>query len=156
MDNPVRRAEERQNLKVVVERLLPARRERVFRAWTDPALMEKWFAPPDLQAVGVEAEAVVGGSYRIGMRQPDGSIHVASGKYLEVVPPERLVFTWAWQTDPPGSASRVTVEFFEQGESTRLVLTHERLATQESAESHRQGWEGCLEQLGRFLSTGNP
>jgi len=155
MNNPARRVDPQQNLQVVVERVVSAQRERVFRAWTDPVLIEKWFAPAGMTPVGVEASPVVGGSYRIGMRQPGGKTNFVSGKYIEIVPPERLVFTWAWQSDPPEAASLVTVEFFEQGSATRLVLTHVKLPDHAAQEDHRRGWEACLDQLEANLAAGN-
>jgi uncharacterized protein YndB with AHSA1/START domain len=144
----------RQDQPVVVERLFHARRERVFRAWTDPALMGKWFSPTSMRPVGVEAQAVTGGSYRIGIREQDGEIHYVAGKYLEVQPPERLVFTWGWLAQPPEFSSLVTVEFFEQGEATRVVLTHERLRSPQDRADHLRGWGGCLEQLELSLLSG--
>lgn len=152
MDNPANRADPPSNLQVIVERTFLAPRERLFRAWIEPSLMAKWFAPVPLKPVGIEADVVVGGRYRIGMRQPDGTIHYAVGKYLEILPPKRLVFTWAWQTEPSSVDSLVTVEFFEQGDSTRVVLRHEQLTTLSSQESHRRGWEGCLEHLELTIS----
>ena len=154
-NNMADRAKAQQSLQVVVERILAARRERVFRAWTDPVLMGKWFAPLDKEAVGVEAKAVVGGSYRIGMRGQDGSIEYVGGKYIEIKPPERLVFTWAWESEPPELESQVTLEFYEQGDSTRLVLTHQRLATPERQESHRRGWVSCIQHLEMKISDGS-
>src|SRR5512136_1803719 len=108
MANLIKRTKPGGNLQLVVEHTFPSPRPRVYQAWTDPVLMEKWFAPAGRQAVGVEAEMVVGGSYRIGMRGPDGKVDVVAGKYVEILPPERLVFTWAWQTDPPEAVSLVT------------------------------------------------
>ena len=155
MKNMTDRLDAQQNLQVVVERTFAVRRERVFRAWTDPALMGKWFAPTDKEPVGVEARAAVGGRYRIGMRGADGAIDYVSGKYIEVRPPERLVFTWAWEKEPPDFESLVTLEFFEQGDSTRLVLTHQRLATAERQENHRRGWISCLQHLEMKISDGS-
>ncbi len=137
----------RKNLRLVIERIFPAGREQIFQAWTDPSVMEKWFAPPGMQPVGITTELAVGGKYQIGMRHADGTVHVASGQYREIRPPEKLVFTWSWQTDPPGTETLVTLELFEHGTGTRLVLTHERFPTLESQEDHKRGWEGCLEQL---------
>jgi uncharacterized protein YndB with AHSA1/START domain len=155
MKNPANRTNPQQDLQVVVERILPARRARVYRAWIDPVLMEKWFAPMDKKAVSVEANVTVGGRYRIGMRGQDGAVDYVSGRYLEIQPPERLVFTWTWETEPPSEDSIVTVEFFEQGDSTRLVLTHQKLTTPQSRDSHRRGWESCLEHLETNLLNGN-
>src|SRR5512147_3188829 len=103
MNSPVNRADSHQNIFLVVERVFPARREKVFQAWIDPALMEKWFRPVNMQLVRIDANVVVGGSYRIGMHDLDGTIITVGGKYVEILPPQRLVFTWAWETDPPGT-----------------------------------------------------
>ena len=147
MNNPSNHDNAQQNLQVVVEKTIAAKRDRVFRAWIDPVLMEKWFAPVNKKAVGVEANAVVGGRYRIGMRGQDGVIDYVSGRYIEIRPPERLVFTWAWETEPPSVDSLVIVEFFEEGDMTRVVLTNKQLTTPQSQESHRRGWESCLQHL---------
>ncbi len=154
MNNPASHADSAQNPQVIIERILPARRERVFRAWTDPVLMGKWFTPAPLKPVEIAANPVAGGRYRIGMSQPDGTVHVVAGQYVEVRPPERLVFTWAWQMEPPGPESLVTIDFFELGESTRVVLRHEHLETPELREDHRHGWEGCLDNLQVNISRG--
>lgn len=155
MNNPADRVNPQQDVRVVVERTLAASRARVFRAWTDPGLMEKWFSPVDKTTVGVEANVVAGGRYRIGMRGQDGAVNYVSGRYIEVEPPRRLVFTWAWETDPPGGESLVTLEFFEQGDATRLVLTHQKLETPQDRDSHRRGWESCLRHLELNIASGD-
>jgi uncharacterized protein YndB with AHSA1/START domain len=169
MSDPAGRAEPGLNLKVVVERTFQARRERIFRAWTDAEWMGRWFAPAPVKPVDVEANPVVGGAFRVGMPQEDGSVHYAVGRYVEVLPPQRLVFTWAWQGEgpppqggdqPPQGGNQpietlVTVEFFELGEATRVVLTHERLPTPSSQEDHRRGWGLCLENLELSLHNGD-
>ena len=154
MNIPVDRANSQKNLHVVVERIFFARRPRVFQAWTDPVLMVKWFSPATMVPVNVEANVTVGGSYRIGMREQDGSVFYVGGKYIEIRPPERLVFTWAWQTDPPGADSLVTVEFIVGGNYTRVVLRHEQLPDSESQASHRRGWIACLNNLESTISRG--
>ena len=154
MNDPVDRADSHLNIFLVVERVFHERREKVFQAWTDPTLMEKWFSPTNMQQVGIEANVVVGGSYRIRFRDRDGTTTFVGGKYVEILPPQRLVFTWAWETDPPGIDTRVTIEFFEQGEVTRVVLRHERLADTQSRDQHRRGWEEILGLLELSLSSG--
>jgi uncharacterized protein YndB with AHSA1/START domain len=137
-------------LELIVEHLLPASRERVFRAWSDAALMLKWFAPLGMQAIEADIDLRVGGKFHIAMQERDGTIHRASGRYLEIVPPERLVFTWAWIIEPEKndeSAMTVTLEFFERGTATHVVLTHERLPNEAIKTQHREGWGGCLDQL---------
>jgi uncharacterized protein YndB with AHSA1/START domain len=154
MKDPTGRADSQPGLKVVVQRTFAARRERVFRAWIDPDWMEKWFSPPAMTPVGVEATVTVGGSYRIGMRDSDGTTNYVGGIYVEILPPERLVFTWAWQNGPAAADSLVTVEFIAQGESTLVIVTHEQLPISPTPDDHRRGWEGCLEHLQLSLFSG--
>lgn len=122
--------------------------EKIFRAWTDPQALKRWFLPtPENQIVLAEADARVGGRYRIVVRNPDGVEHDVSGVYREVVAPARLVFTWAWR-DTPERESLVTIELNRQGAETELVLTHEHLFDNEVRARHVQGWNGCLDHLG--------
>ena len=129
-------------------RQYPHPREKVFRAWTDPQALKRWFLPTDAHKCSVaEADARVGGSYRIVVQDPDGQEHSVSGVYREIAPPARLVFTWSWQ-GRPDVESIVTVELREHPAGTELVLTHERLPDEESRARHEHGWTGCLEHLG--------
>jgi uncharacterized protein YndB with AHSA1/START domain len=81
---------------------------RVFSAWTDPEKIARWFGPEGIDVVRAESDARAGGSYRIIARSPDGEEHDVSGVYREVVPNEKLVFTWAWKSTPERE-SRVTI-----------------------------------------------
>ncbi len=72
-----------------------------------------------------------------------------TGKYVEVDPPRRLVFTWC-TTATDGATTLVTIELAAEGQSaTNLKLTHERLPHTQALKDHRRGWEGCLAQLER-------
>lgn len=97
--------------------------EKVFRAWTDPEVMKRWFAPSDEFSV------------------PE----------VAVDPPRKLVFTWAWESTPERE-SLVTVEFNAAGVGTELVLIHERIADEEAHDKHEQGWNGCLNRLPQALA----
>ena len=134
-------------------RTFAARRERVFRAWTDPEELMRWFGPSDEYAVPhAEVDLRVGGKYRIELKTPSGRLLAAVGTYREVRPPERLVFTWSWtgtETDP--AETLVTVELHDRGGSTELALTHERFPNKAERDGHATGWSGSLERLGRRL-----
>ncbi len=137
-----------------ISRTYPARREEVFRAWTDKEALSRWFAPSaEFETKVPLLELKPGGRFRIEMRQGEVN-HVVVGRYREVRPPEKLVYTWKWETDPDRGTEDtiVTVEFLDRGRSTELVLTHERFVSVEIRDEHSKGWNGCLEQLGRFLS----
>ena len=78
-----------------------------------------------------------------------------SGEYREVVPPERLVFTWAWEQDGArGHDTVVTIELFETPGGTRLELTHELFETEDARDRHGQGWSSCLDCLEEALAEG--
>ena len=77
-------------------RLIKARREKVFEAWTRPEIIQQWMGPGPVTVTRVPADAKVGGSYRIEMDNA-GTKYVTFGEYLEVVPNRKLVFTWGWE-----------------------------------------------------------
>ena len=77
---------------VTLVRRIKAPAARVYAAWTDPAKVARWWAQDSAQVVGVEVDAQVGGAYRIRMLRADGAASEAAGVYLELAPPERLVF----------------------------------------------------------------
>ena len=139
------------NVAVELKRMYAADRQKVFSAWTDPVKLGQWFRPSDQMQVEAQADATVGGQYRFRMVAPDGTEHVSYGEYREVDPPNKIVFTWSWES---GSVtdSLVTVSLRTVDGGTELTLRHERLATEELREHHAQGWTGCLDQLAGFLA----
>ncbi|MEW6582436.1 MAG: SRPBCC domain-containing protein [Actinomycetota bacterium] len=145
-----------------LERLLPAPPERVFEAWVTPALLTRWWAAaPGWRGVGAEVDLRPGGRYRLAMKDPqDGRVHAVTGEYLVVDRPRRLVFTWAWEGDPPemeGSAETVvTVELHAEGDGTRLVLVHRGFAHDGVRDLHVSGWTGCLQSFAARALDGNP
>ncbi len=136
-----------------LERTFAAPREKVFRAWTDPEAFVKWFSPSDQHETRIQLDPRPGGRYSIEMKTPEGRLYRGAGTYREVRAPERLVFTWKWEHEPAGeSETLVTVEFLESGSGTRLILTHERFATETSRQEHEKGWTDCLDRLQKLVA----
>lgn len=132
---------------LTVERTLRAAPHRVWQAWTQAEALKQWFAPSDAFKVEVvEIDVRVGGRYRIKMTAPDGEVHDVSGTYREVVPNERLVFTWAWRTTPERE-TLVTVTLRPAGSGTALTLTHEQFFDESARDHHREGWIALLGRL---------
>jgi uncharacterized protein YndB with AHSA1/START domain len=124
----------------------------VYAAWTDPRQIRDWMGPSDAFGPSdVTQDFRVGGRYRIVMHGPEGETHRVGGVYREIVPNQKLVYTWAWESTPERE-SLVTVEFIAAGQGTELVLTHERFADTAARDRHAHGWNGCLDRLGRYLS----
>lgn len=138
-------------------RTFNAPRERVFRAWTDPKEMKRWFCPEGFSTPAADVDLRVGGAYRIDMKSPEGKRIVHDGTYREIRPPEKLVFTWVLDDqDCEGSrgldgGTLVTVALRDLQGSTELTLTHELLPTQEARDGHEWGWSGCLDHLAGIL-----
>ena len=135
-----------------LETHIPAPPAQVFGVWTDPAQMSDWYAPSDDFGPTVgEIDLRVGGPYRVGMLLPGRTEpRFVSGQYCRVEADRTLSFTWAWEPDTPNTReTQVTLEFRPKGDGTDLVLTHERFRDVADKDSHAQGWQGCLERLGR-------
>lgn len=125
--------------------------EKVFAYFTDPALLRRWHTPLPSTPPVILVDLSVGGSYRFEMTDPEGKVHVAVGKYLEIVPEEKLVFSWKWE-GAPGPDTTVTVLFHAKGDSTEVSLHHTGFADKETMGHHAQGWEALLGNLANALS----
>jgi uncharacterized protein YndB with AHSA1/START domain len=129
-----------------------APRPAVFRAWTDPRALAAWFGPEGVRTRNVVLDPRPGGAFSLEMYEADG-VYPLSGVYREVVPPERLVFTWIWgHGELAGLEFLVTIELGETADGTELTLTHAGLPTPTARESHEAGWTGCLACLDRHLT----
>jgi uncharacterized protein YndB with AHSA1/START domain len=133
---------------LVLRRAFTASRQRVFRAWITPRALEHWFRPRGMSVSVRSLDARVGGSFHFDLE--DGSSMV--GTYLQMVPPEKLVFTWS------GGARQdrgtvVTVDFLDQGPVTEVVLTHEGLSTEAMRALAEGGWSSLFDALASVLSS---
>jgi uncharacterized protein YndB with AHSA1/START domain len=138
-----------------IERRFSAGAHAVFEAWTSDDVLRRWWAPgPDWETPIVEADVRVGGRLRIVTRSPDGEEFGGGGEYIEVTPPERLVFTWIWDGHEGHEGSQlIEVEFTDRGDgTTTVVVTNRGLSDEGSKESHRRGWQGSLANLERVLA----
>jgi uncharacterized protein YndB with AHSA1/START domain len=137
---------------LTLKRRLKAPAEKVFTAWTDPEKIVRWFGPAETESGSVRADmdVRVGGRYRFNFKTVDGESHEVGGEYKEVVPNERLVFSWAWHSTPERE-TLVTITLKADGDGTLLTLLHERLFDQKARDGHNRGWTGTLEKLERYL-----
>lgn len=134
---------------LVVRKTIRATPERLFDAWTHPEDLCKWWGPQSVTCIGAEIDLRVGGCYRIGNQFPDGKVLWISGEFELIERPRRLIFSWQLGSQ---AAERVTVTFAARGESTEVTVAHERIADAAARDRHQQGWLGCLDGLGRYLS----
>ena len=135
-----------------LNRRFAAPRERVFRAFTDVAELQKWWGPEGFACPVAELDARPGGKFRLEMHSPTGGIHVVFGEYREVNEPERLVYTFAWE-DSDGPETLVTLDFVDHGAETELTLTHSLFADREARDNHNQGWASSFNDLESYLAS---
>jgi len=127
--------------------------ETVWEFLVDPEKVARWKGLP-----ATAFDARPGGTYRIEIIPG----HVASGAFVELERPRRLVYTWGWEPGadgpnavPPGS-STVEIELVPAGAGTRLRFTHRDLPGIEAAQSHAEGWNHYLDRLATAAQGGDP
>lgn len=148
------RIERRSDRELVITRTFDAPARLVFEAWTTAALFKQWWVPKSSGAalLSCEMDVRVGGSYRLQFKHPKLSQPlVFFGKYLEVAPPTRLV--WSNEESPDGAIS--SLDLTEQNGKTHLVMT-EVYPTQQALDASIQGMDEGMpetfEQLAEFLA----
>jgi uncharacterized protein YndB with AHSA1/START domain len=144
---------------LVLARIIDAPREKVFQAWTEPKLLEQWFAPLPYTTSVAELDVRPGGANLVVMCDPDGHEFPNRGVYLEVVENELLVFTDAYtQAWEPSHKPFMTVilTFEDEGGKTRYTARarHWTVADRETHEKmgFHEGWGRCADQLEALLA----
>jgi uncharacterized protein YndB with AHSA1/START domain len=142
---------------VRVRRTIAASPDRVYRAWLDPQLIGRWFAPASFTVRKAEVDERVGGRLRIWHVDGDGNdVGGSESEIVELVPGERIVLDWQFvgpdRTTDPTLATRLTVTFTATGDGTQLELTHDRLdglhdRYPQIADQVGPGWESALDAL---------
>jgi|HubBroStandDraft_6_1064221.scaffolds.fasta_scaffold05776_2 uncharacterized protein YndB with AHSA1/START domain len=153
-------ASARPEREITITRIYDAPRELVFNAWIEPARLARWWGPKVFTNPVCEADARVGGAWRIVMRGPDGTDYPCGGVYREIVPPQRLVFTNI-ATDKDGKPiidGLTTVTFVEENGKTKLTLQTRGTALVDYAAEYLKGmeagWTQSLEKLTDLFASG--
>jgi len=146
---------------LVLTRTLKAPRHLLWRCWTEPQLLEKWFCPEPWRVTDVELDVRTGGSQSFVMRGPDGEVMPQRGVYLEVIEQEKLVTTdayvRAWEpSEDPFMTAIVTFE--DAGEGQTLYTARARHWSAEKKQQHEamgfhEGWGICADQLEALAQT---
>jgi uncharacterized protein YndB with AHSA1/START domain len=139
---------------LVITRMFNAPRALVFKAWTDPAMMVRWFGPRHHPATSLSLDLTPGGKWSGCLRSvADGSELRLGGVFREIIPPERLVFSFAW--DEPGERGLetiVTIEFEALGDQTRMTLRQVPFRSTTEQDGHQEGWSSCFDRLAEHLA----
>ena len=146
--------ERKSERELVVTRTFNGPARIVFEAWTKPELLKRWWAPKStgVSLLSCEADVRVGGRYRLEFGHDSSKPMVFFGRYIEVIPHSRLV----WTNDESDDGAVTTVTFEENGGKTLLVL-HELYPSKEALDAAIAGMEGGMpetfEQLDELLVT---
>lgn len=137
---------------LTLKRRLAAPPEKIYAAWTDPQKLARWFGPASVveDSVRAEIDLRVGGRYRIGF-DARGTYNEVGGVYREVVPNQRLVFTWAWHSTPERE-SLVTISIKPEGDGALLTFHHAQFADATARDNHERGWTELLAKLEIYLA----
>jgi uncharacterized protein YndB with AHSA1/START domain len=146
-------------LDLVLARIIDAPRQLVWRAWTDPDHLKKWWAPAPWTTPECEMDVRPGGGFRTLMRGPDGEEVSVQGIFLEVVENERLVFTDALEPGyrlarNPFFTAIITLEEHAGGTRYTARALHKDDADREKHEQmgFHEGWGRCLDQLTELVA----
>jgi uncharacterized protein YndB with AHSA1/START domain len=133
--------ERKSERELVVTRTFDAPARLVFEAWTRPELLERWWAPKStgLSLLSCEADVRVGGRYRLEFGHEGSQPMAFFGRYLEVTPHSRLV----WTNEESADGAVTTLTFEEKGGTTLLVM-HERYPSKEALDGAIAGMEGGM------------
>ena len=142
-------------------RLFEAPRALVWQAWTDPAHVAQWWGPQGFTNTVHQMDVRPGGVWRLTMHGPDGVDYPNRITFIEVVPPERLVYLHTDDADPPGQQFHMTVTFAERDGKTELSMTALFATAEERnkvAEEHGavEGMHQTLDRLAAFLAQEHP
>jgi len=135
-------------------RTFDATPKQIWAAWTDPAAAARWLHPQGLETPGetFRIDAKVGGRYAYTMVNDEtGERYPTGGVYREVVPFERLVFTWGDPEDDPDEAPLVTITLRSGGDLTRMTFDLRGVDGMRGDGSFYDGWEHALDSLAQYL-----
>jgi uncharacterized protein YndB with AHSA1/START domain len=138
---------------LVITRIFDAPPRLVFKAWTEPEHLVRWWGPQGFTTPSCKMDVRPGGAFRFCMRSPEGTDHWLRGVYREIVAPERLVCTWAWEDaeGKPGHETLLTVSFAEHGSKTKLTLHQAVFESVTARDAHQEGWASSLNRLAEYL-----
>ena len=149
---------------LTITRIFDAPRELVFKAWSKPEHLMRWWGPHGCKLTVCEADFRPGGSWRFCMVGPSGVEEWQQGMYREVVEPERLVFSYSFPqgsrgfTDDakskPGHQTVVTVNFYDDDGKTRLTVHQAVFENNAVRDDHIRGWNEALDRLASYVTQG--
>lgn len=137
---------------VTLIRFIRASRENVFDAFVQSQQAHRWMCPRGMTIAQAVFDARIGGRFRVTMQTRDGQKFSASGVYREIARPERLVYTWQWESaQMPDVETLITVTLAARAAGTELRMTHSGFPDAQMRDTHEEGWGSSLNKLTDLL-----
>ncbi|MEU7783523.1 MULTISPECIES: SRPBCC domain-containing protein [unclassified Amycolatopsis] len=137
---------------LTITRVFDAPRELVFAAWTDPDQLASWLGPHGYTGCAVTLATRPGGAWRACIRSPEGDEHWMHGTYREITAPERLVFTFTWDTEGDLRAETlVTIDFADLDGKTEMTFVQAGFPAAADRDDHHGGWTSSFDDLAGFI-----
>ena len=138
---------------LVIEREFQASREKVYEAWTNPEILQKWWGPQGVTIPKLDLDVREGGEWVTTFHSEQMGERIVSGRYITLEPPNRLVFTWGWtENGKRGHETEVEIVLVQSDEKTLMVLTQKIFTAVENRDGHRHGWTSSFIKLGELLA----
>jgi len=140
---------------LVITRVFDAPRELVFELWTNPAHAKHWMGPRGFTATHFEQDPRPGGAWRACLREDDSGRELwQGGVFREIVEPERLVYTFAWDREngSRGHETLVTVTFAEHDGKTKMTFRQAVFETVGQRDGHQGGWNSTFDRLAEYAA----
>ncbi len=146
---------ETQNRTLDMSRHFAAPPALMFKLWTQPEHITRWWGCPMMVTCDAETDPRLGGRFRVIMQLEDDSTHIITGTYTQFDPPSALTMTWTWELEDGslGHETTVQVRFAEDGEGTFLTLHQAVFEDQETRDSHNEGWGTSFDRLMAYVSS---
>lgn len=128
----------------------------LYNAWTTEDALKQWWRPGGRKLEFLEAELKDGGKIKYTFEKVNDSPLVVEGVYKEVVPGEKLVYTWNWNLENAAvdeGQYTLSVEFKEDSNGSKIVVHQDKNAKDEGIYPNKEGWESALNDLENYLTS---
>ena len=135
---------------LAIKRTFDAPRDLVWKVWSDPDQAKHWWGPNGFTLSFVEMDQRPGGKWRAHMVSMDGQDFWQHGVYREIVPPEKTVYTFIWDSEPQHEML-ITVLFAARGNKTEMTFTQEGFKSADEKAGHEDGWNQTFDRMATYL-----
>ena len=141
------------NNTLILERSFKASPQRIYEAWINPDILQKWWGPQGVDIRHLSLDVCEGGNWSTTFYSEQMGERIVCGRYVTLDPPNRLVFTWGWIDDGiRGHETQVEILLENTGDTTKMTLTQKEFAQVEHRDNHITGWNSSFTKLDQLIA----